>query len=106
MPVLRMPTDNTLGDTLGNLGSSLAQALNPMNQIRAQDMLAQMRQREWEIRQKQMLDAANANAAAVYRNANPHNLSPADLEVAVAQIRNGQYNASQTISKRLKPPGW
>ena len=104
MPVLRMPADNTLGDTLGNLGRSLAEGLNPMNQIRAQDMLAQMRQREWEIRQKQMLDAANANAAEVYRNANPHNLSQADLEVAVAQIRNGQYNASQTI-EALKAAG-
>ena len=99
-----MPADTSLGDTLGNLGRSLAEGFNPLNQIRAQDMLAQMRQREWEIRQKQMLDAANANAAIVYRNANPHNLSPADLEVAVAQIRNGQYNASQTI-EALKAAG-
>ena len=99
-----MPADTSLGDTLGNLGRSLAEGFNPLNQIRAQDMLAQMRQRQWEIQQKQALDAANANAAIVYRNANPHNLSPADLEVAVAQIRNGQYNASQTI-EALKAAG-
>ena len=99
-----MPADNTLGDTLGNLGTSLSQALNPLNQIRAQDILAQVRQRQWEIQRQQQLDAANANAAEVYRRANPHNLSPADLEVAVAQIRNGQYNASQTI-EALKAAG-
>ena len=104
MPVLRMPADNTLGDTLGQLGANLTQAFNPLNQIRAQDMLAQMRQRQWEIQRQQQLDAANANAAIVYRNANPHNLSPADLEVAVSQIRNGQYNASQTI-EALKAAG-
>ena len=104
MPVLRMPADNTLGETLGNLGRSLTENFNPLNQIRAQDILAQVQQRRWEIQRQQQLDAANANAAEVYRNANPHNLSPADLEVAVAQIRNGQYNASQTI-EALKAAG-
>ena len=99
-----MPADTSLGDAMSGLGQSLAQALNPLNAIRAQDMLAQMRQRQWEIQQKQALDAANANAAAVYRNANPNHLSPADLEVAVAQIRNGQFNASQTI-EALKTAG-
>ena len=104
MPVLRMPADDTLGSTLGNLGASLSQALNPMNMIRAQDIQAQVQQRQWEIQHQQQLDAANANAAEVYGNANPHGLSPADLEVAKAQIRNGSYNASQTIDA-LKAAG-
>jgi hypothetical protein len=99
-----MPTDTTLGDTLGNLGASLSQALNPMNMIRAQDIQAQVQQRQWEIHHQQQLDAANANAAEVYGNANPHGLSPADLEVAKAQIRNGNFNASQTIDA-LKAAG-
>ena len=104
MPVLRMPVDTTLGDTLGNLGANLTQAFNPLNQIRAQDMLAQMRQRQWEIQHQQQLDAANANAAEVYGNANPHGLAPADLEVAKAQIRNGNFNPSGTI-EALKAAG-
>jgi hypothetical protein len=97
VPVLSMPADTTLGDTLSNLGTTLSSALNPMNQIRAQDMYAQMQQRQWEIQKQQRLDAANQNAATVYHNTNPHNLSPADLEVATSQIRNGQFNPQQTM---------
>jgi hypothetical protein len=92
-----MPADTSLGDTLGNLGAQLTQAFNPLNQIRAQDMLAQVQQRQWEIAHQQTLDAANANAAEVYGNANPHNQSPADLEVSKAQIRNGTFNLAPTI---------
>ena len=44
-----------------------------MNQIRANDMLAQMRQRQWELQQAQQRDQANANAAEVYSSFNPHN---------------------------------
>ena len=95
IPVLRMPTDTTLGDTLGNLGASLSNALNPMNMIRGQDLLAQMQQRQWEIQHQQTLDAANANAATVYARANPLGLSDADLAATVAQIRSGQYDPSR-----------
>ena len=69
-----------------------------MNQIRANDMLAQMRQRQWELQQAQQRDQANANAAEVYGNANPHNQSPADLEVSKAQIRNGTFSIEPTIN--------
>jgi hypothetical protein len=104
VPVLSMPADTTLGDTLSNLGTTLSTALNPMNQIRARDIAAQVQQRQWEVQRQQQLDAANANAATVYHNANPHNLSPADLEVATSQIRNGQFNPEQTINA-LKAAG-
>lgn len=63
-----------------------------------------MQQQRFELQRQQQLDAANANAAEVYGVANPHGLSPADLEVAKAQIRNGNYNASQTIDA-LKAAG-
>ena len=99
-----MPADTSLGDAMSSLGQSLAQAMNPLNQIRAQDMLAQMRQRQWEIQQKQALDAANANAAEVYRRANPHGLNDADLAATVAGIRAGTYNPTATI-EALKAAG-
>jgi hypothetical protein len=104
VPVLRMPQDDSIGNVLGNLGTTLSTALNPMNQLRAQDIQQQIQQRNFEVNKARALDAANANAATVYGNANPHNLSPADLEVAKAQIRNGTYNASQTIDA-LKAAG-
>ena len=97
MPYLRMEPDNSLAETLGNLGSSLTQAFNPMNQLRAQSLLQEQQQRAFELQKERQLDAANANAATVYGNLNPHNLSPADLEVAKSQIRNGQFNPAQTM---------
>jgi hypothetical protein len=58
MPVLRMPVDNTLGDTLGNLGRSLSENFNPLNQLRAYDIQQQM----W-LRQQQVLQMQRENAA-------------------------------------------
>jgi hypothetical protein len=98
MPVLRMPTDTTLGDTLGNLGASLSQALNPMNMIRAQDIQAQVQQRQWEIQQQQRFDAANRNAAAVFRNANPLGQDDASKEATATQIEQGHYDPSQWVA--------
>ena len=93
-----MPADNTLGDTLGQLGANLSQAFNPMNQIRAQDMMAQMQQRQWEIQQQQRIDASNQNAASVFRNANPLGLDDASKEVAATAISRGQYDPSQWVT--------
>ena len=97
MPFLRQEPDNTLGETLGNLGSALGNALNPMNQIRANDMLAQMRQRQWEIQQQQRNDAANQNAAKVFRNANPLGMDDASKEAAAVAISQGHYDPSQWV---------
>ena len=49
MPFLRQEPDNSLAETLGNLGSSLGNALNPLNRIRAQDMAIQIQQRQQEV---------------------------------------------------------
>ena len=91
LPILRMPQDDTLGSTLGNLGQALANNLNPMNQLRGQELLQQMQQQRFDLQRQQQIDAANANAATVYQNANPHGLNDADLAATVAGIRNGQY---------------
>ena len=98
MPFLRQEPDNTLGETLGNLGSALGSALNPMNQVRAQDIMAQIQQRRWEVMQQQRIDAANQNAAAVFRTANPLGMDPASLEVAATGISRGQYDPSTWVS--------
>jgi hypothetical protein len=97
VPILRMPQDDTLGSTLGNLGQALANNLNPMNQLRGQELLQQMQQQRFDLQRQQQIDAANANAATVYQNANPHGLSDADLAATVAGIRNGTYNPTQTM---------
>ena len=97
LPILRMPQDDMLGSTLGNLGQALANNLNPMNQLRGQELLQQMQQQRFDLQRQQQIDAANANAATVYQNANPHGLSDADLAATVAGIRNGTYNPTQTM---------
>jgi hypothetical protein len=90
-----MEPDNTLSETLGNLGSSLARNLNPMTGLQAQSLLQEMQQRQFELQRQQQIDAANQNAATVYARANPLGLSDADLASTVAQIRNGQYDPSR-----------
>ena len=92
-----MEPDNTLAQTLGGLGANLQQAFDPMRQIQAGNILSEVQQRQWELQQKQRIDAANQNAAEVYGNANPHGQSPADLEVSKAQIRSGNFNLAPTI---------
>ena len=101
MPFLRQEPDNSLAETLGNLGNSLGNALNPLNRIRAQDMAIQIQQRQQEVQQAQQRDAANANAAEVYGNLNPQGLSPADLAITKAQIRNGTYPGMENVVNGL-----
>ncbi len=98
MPFLRQEPDDTLAQTLSGLSSSLGNALNPMNQIRAQDVLAQVQQRQWEVAQQRRFDAANQNAAAVFRQANPFQQDPASLEATATQIGQGKYDPSQWVS--------
>lgn len=95
MPVLRMPGDDTLGSTLGSMAESWGQAYDPMARARAAAMGQQIQMGRFELGQKQAIDAANANAASVYMNANPQNEDPASLAATAAAIRSGTYNAEQ-----------
>ena len=95
MAFLRLPEDDTLATTLGNLGASLGNALNPRNQLEAQALVDQIQAQRFNLQRQQQLDAANANAAIVYSRANPLGLSDADLAATVAQIRNGSYDPSR-----------
>jgi hypothetical protein len=104
MPFLRMESDNTLAESLGSLGQSLAQALDPARQLQAQSLVDTIQRQRFELQRQQQIDAANQNAATVYERANPHNLSDADLAATVAGIRNGQYNPAATIDA-LKAAG-
>jgi hypothetical protein len=85
MPFLRMPEDNTLAETLGNLGSSLGNALNPMNQLRAYDIQQQMFIRRQQLEQLQREN--NAKQAAVQRYG--HLLPPAALPEIANMIYQG-----------------
>ena len=58
MPVLRMPQDNTLAETLGNLGQALTSNFDPLNRLRAYDV-----QQQIAIRQQQVIQAQRENAA-------------------------------------------
>jgi hypothetical protein len=62
MPFLRQEPDNTLAETLGNLGSSLGNALNPMNQLRAYDIQQQMWLRRQQVEQLQRENVAKQAA--------------------------------------------
>ena len=64
-------------------------------------MAIQIQQRQQEVLQAQQRDAANANAAEVFGNANPLNLDPASLAVAKAQIRNNTYPGMESIVNGL-----
>ena len=103
MPVLRSPPDNTLAETLGNLGSTLAAGLNPMNQIRANNMASEIQQRNWELQQKQSMDAANKNAANVFYNSDiAQTLDPATREMTAAGLRNGTLSVNNYIDALTK----
>jgi hypothetical protein len=96
-----MEPDNSLAETLGNLGSSLRQAFDPMRQIQAQSLLQEQQQRAFELQKARQLDAANANAAEVFGNANPLRQDPASLEVTKAAIRAGNYPGMESIVNGL-----
>ena len=101
LPVLRQGPDNTLSEVLGNLGSSLAQNLNPMNQIRSQNMLSEIQQRNWEIQHAQSIDAANRNAANVFYNSDLP-FDPATKEMVAAGLRSGTLNVNNYIDALTK----
>ena len=64
-------------------------------------MAIQIQQRQQEVLQAQQRDAANANAAEMFGNANPLNLDPASLAVTKAQIRNGTYPGMESVVNGL-----
>lgn len=63
MPVIRMPADTSLGDTLGNLGRSLSEGLNPLNRLRGLDIQQQIWMRNQQLLQAQR--EANAKRLAI-----------------------------------------
>lgn len=98
MPVLRMPNDGTLGQYLGSMADAWGQAYDPMNRARALQMGQQMQLSQFELNQKKAIDAANANAASVYLQANPLNEDQASLAATAAAIRSGNYNPEQWVN--------
>lgn len=98
MPVLRMPNDGTLGQYLGSMADAWGQAYDPMARARAGLMGQQMQAGAFELGQKKAIDAMNANAAAVYLNANPLGEDPASLAATAAAIRSGTYNPEQWVN--------
>ena len=98
MPVLRQAPDNTLAETLGNLGNSLSTAFNPLNQIRANNMVSEMQQRQWEMTHQQTLDAANRNAADVFVRTFDGLLPPGVVASEGARIRAGQGNIEGAVN--------
>jgi hypothetical protein len=98
MPVLRQAPDNTLAETLGGLGNSLTQAFNPLNQIRANNMVSEMQQRQWEMTHAQTLDVANRNAADVFVRTFDGILPPGVVASEGARIRAGQGNIEGAVN--------
>ena len=89
MPVLRMPADTSLGDTLGSLGRSFSENFNPLNQLRAYDIQQQM----W-MRQQQLLQLQRENQARQAAIQQWGNLVPADKlpQIALMIYQNAPYD--------------
>ena len=62
MPFLRQELDSTLAETLGRLGQSLGDALNPLNSLRAYDIQQQLFLRRQQLEQLQRENAAKQGA--------------------------------------------
>ena len=52
MPILRMPADNTLADTLSTLGTSMAQAFNPKTRMEALMLRERLKMERFEYEKK------------------------------------------------------
>ena len=76
IPYLRQEPDNSLAETLGNLGSSLGNALNPMNQLRAYDIQQQMFLRRQQLEQMQRENNAKQAAINTYSRLVPPDKLP------------------------------
>jgi hypothetical protein len=98
MPILRQAPDNTLSETLGNLGNSLSNAFNPLTAIKSQNLQSEIAARQAEQQRAANIDAANRNAADVYERRNPFNEDPAALAVSSAKIRAGQGDLNSSIT--------
>jgi hypothetical protein len=80
------------------MADAWGQAYDPMNRARAMQMGQQMQMSQFELGQKKAIDAANANAATVYQNANPLGEDDASLAATTAAIRSGTYNPEQWVN--------
>ena len=89
MPVLRMPTDTTLGDTLGNLGRSLTEGFNPLNQLRAYDIQQQLWMRQQQLLQMQRENQARQAAIQQWGNLVPPDKLP---QIALMIYQNAPYD--------------
>jgi hypothetical protein len=68
-----------------------------MRQIQAQSALEEIQQRRFLLGQQQRNDAANQNAATVFRNANPLGMDDASKEAAATAISQGRYDPSMWV---------
>src|SRR5215472_11982291 len=66
MPVLRLPQDNTLSETLSGLAGSVANAFNPKTQAEAYLLQRQIWLRDLELRQQQLKMQAQQQATQAY----------------------------------------
>jgi hypothetical protein len=71
-----MSPDTSLGDTLGRLGQSLTESLNPLNQFRAYDIQQQVWMRQQQLLQMQRENAARQAAIQMYAGIVPPDKLP------------------------------
>ena len=76
MPVLRMAPDNTLAETLGNLGQSLTRNFNPLAQMQAYQLQQRMFLEQEQLREQQRKNAAQYDAVRHFAQFVPQEYLP------------------------------
>jgi hypothetical protein len=95
MPVLRMPDDGSLAQSLGSMADAWGQAYDPMLRARAAQMGQSIQLSQFDLARQRAIDAANQNAATVYMNIPHPNDDAATVAETAAAIRAGNYNPDQ-----------
>jgi hypothetical protein len=98
VPVLRLQQDNSLAETLGNLGQSLANNFNPLSRLQAY----QIQQRVW-LEQEQLREQQRQNAARQAAIGQWGHIVPADKLPQIANMiyQNAPYDQVAKAAAQL-----
>ena len=95
---MRLPTDSSLGDSLGNLGAALARNLNPLNQMQAYELQYRMWLQQQQLQQMQRENAAKAAAVQQWGHIVPPDKLP---QIATMIFQGAPYDQIARAAAQL-----